>query len=216
MNEIEYTPEIMTAIPEKNGVEYEYDDETKQINEIRLFHKKFYKIVKPGDPDFEELEKEFIQKHPDLFIPDLPWDKIKIYTGYFGGMKKYNYPNPISIAGKAPEGWKNPEVKCLAPTWKCYKDYKDEVTDEFGYAQQWWKDHPWMAPTILKKIEEVVGKQEVITLMCYEKAPETDDYLNEIAGDLPRGVFCHRHLISEILRKAGYDSREFRGNSLTN
>ena len=107
----------------------------------------------------------------------------KIYTSYFGGLKKLpNTITPISICGKPIPGWTGLEFKKLAPSWSIYKEYKESF-DQERYIRRYQAE-------ILGKLnpQEILGEilnlsEGDIALVCYEKP----------------GDFCHRHLVASWL-----------------
>jgi hypothetical protein len=52
-----------------------------------------------------------------------------IYTGYFAKLKTYEQAGlkPVSIAGKAPDFYKGPQYKGLAPEYKMFNDWKKGI-----------------------------------------------------------------------------------------
>ena len=60
-----------------------------------------------------------------------------IYTGYFAKVKQYENAGltTVSISGKAPDFYKGPEYKGLAPRWQMFSDWKKGKIDNFGYTK---------------------------------------------------------------------------------
>jgi len=116
------------------------------------------------------------------------------YTTYYANVR--HLPKdvmPISIAGKAPDGWKGLEYKKLAPKkwffdeWKktgdndfYVKNFKKEVLDKLNPKEVW------------EELRKLSGGAP-FALVCYEKPTD----------------FCHRHLVAEWLDKNGYKIEEF-------
>lgn len=109
----------------------------------------------------------------------------KLYTSYFARIK--DLPDnvvPISICGKAPEGYKGLQYKVLAPRWSFFskwvashnndyfiKEYKEQVLDKVSMGK------------VLMDLIDMINKDKSkdICLVCYEKPND----------------FCHRHLVAE-------------------
>lgn len=119
---------------------------------------------------------------------------MKCYTTYFA--KVNSLPEgivPISICGKAPDAWAGLQYRKLAPRWWFFSKWKENHDNAF-YIENFDK--------------EVLGPKD---------PNETWDALSALSGGRPfalvcyekPGDFCHRHLVSEWLRKAGYDISEF-------
>lgn len=133
-----------------------------------------------------------------------------IYTTYFAKVKDLP-PNviPISICGKAPDGWKGLEYKKFAPKWNFFKVWK-ETHDNDYYIEHYQKE---VLDTLnfikviielqVKIPEEIRGKMTAsvskdpnyhIALVCYEKPQD----------------FCHRHLVAKWFEKNGIKVEEWR------
>ena len=128
---------------------------------------------------------------------------MKIYTTYFAKLKKL--PNDIvavpisnSIPGVTRENESqsdlaNRKYKKLVPPWYVVKAYKEN-----GDEQQYIADYKKLVldnlepHEVVKCLKNIVGYNDV-ALVCYEKS----------------GDFCHRHLVAEWLRNAGYDVEEW-------
>ena len=125
-------------------------------------------------------------------------NKMKIYTTYFAKVNKLpKYIQPISICGRAINGWSNPQFKKLAPSWSIYKELKYEGGSKERYTDRYKSE-------ILAKLDAKVVLSELlalredgredIALVCYEKP----------------GDFCHRHLIAEwLMDNIGIEVKEF-------
>ena len=118
---------------------------------------------------------------------------MKIYTSYYAKIKKI--PQDmflISIAGKCPDFYHGQEYKILAPKWSFFKIWKENHDNDF-YIKHFDEE-------VLSKLDphQVVndfyflsGGKDVV-LLCYEKSND----------------FCHRHLVADWLKKAGYECKE--------
>lgn len=132
-----------------------------------------------------------------------------IYTTYFANVK--NLPSniiPISIAGKAPEGWNGLEYKKLAPKWSFFSVWK-ETQDNDYYIEHYQKEvldvldvvrtlhelHGLLPYEVKVDIQSSVWSNSDwhIALICYEKSSD----------------FCHRHLVADWLNANGIECKEF-------
>ena len=108
-------------------------------------------------------------------------------TSYFAKLKFIE--RPVSISGRAPEFYRGPQFKILAPKlwfFQLYKEGKigpEEYTE--CYNEEVLKDLD--QKTIFDKLVDIY-KTEDLTLLCYEKP----------------GDFCHRHLVAKWFTEAGY------------
>ena len=118
---------------------------------------------------------------------------MKIYTSYFGNYRRFpSNMNPIAICAKPPQDFTGPCYKQLAPTYNTLMDYKNDG-DANKFVQRYKEE-------TLKKLNPVHVVNDMLNLiesnnilmLCYEK----------------KGSFCHRHLVAEWLRKAGYEVEE--------
>lgn len=124
-----------------------------------------------------------------------------IYTTYFAKLRRLP-PNiiPISICGKAPDGYKGLQYKKLAPKYDFFVQYKEDGNQEHYvkcYAERVTgvlNAKEVVAELYEKLSEEDKGKD--IALVCYEKP---DD-------------FCHRHLVADWLNENGYECKEYEEN----
>ena len=116
---------------------------------------------------------------------------MKIYTSYFANMRAFSKDGimAISIARYSPRWYQGPQFTAVAPTsymlsGACsHEEYLrkyDEILSRLNPQQ------------IVSSIESISRGKDV-ALCCYEKP----------------GDFCHRHLLSEWLRKNGYDVKEW-------
>lgn len=128
-----------------------------------------------------------------------------IYTTYFANLK--NLPEniiPVSICGKAPNGYRGLQYKKLAPKYSFFSKWKE--TGDNDYYVRCYRDEilntldPCNVVTELYKL--VYGGRTLteedldlsIVLVCYE-TPEK---------------FCHRHLVSRWLKQNGIPCYEWR------
>lgn len=106
---------------------------------------------------------------------------VQIYTSYFASVKKL--PEnlcPISISGKAPNGWAGLEYKKLAPKYQTWLKHHHGGTDE-DYVKEY-------NELVLSKLNDIEVVNELLKmadgkipcLICYE-TPEK---------------FCHRHVVA--------------------
>lgn len=116
-----------------------------------------------------------------------------IYTTYFSNIK--NLPDnvvPIAICGKVPDGWTGFRCKRLAPKWNFFKRWK--ITGDNKYYIREFNEQvlkPLNPHEVVKSLMDRYG--ENIALVCYERPDK----------------FCHRHLVAEWLRQAGYEVEEY-------
>lgn len=123
-----------------------------------------------------------------------------IYTSYFGGMAMlrsagFKPGQLVSIARSPPlqfTGMKDVRsYKLLAPSWSLLNDWHrgmkpSEYVARFEKEQLEGLNPTQIAPELLQKEKEVV-------LLCYE----------------PPGQFCHRHIVADWFKKAGYQTEEW-------
>jgi hypothetical protein len=136
-----------------------------------------------------------------------------IYTGYFGGLKKYKYPNPISIALKPPDYWTGDCAKWLAPQnewfWKWKNSLKDltnkNAIEEYSRLFFQTTLRGTSPQEIIDRLGNHLSKEDC-TLLCFEKAPI--EKIVDIDTLVVGKDFCHRHLISQYLRNCGFESYE--------
>lgn len=103
-------------------------------------------------------------------------------------MKGVYGENLVSIAGKTPDGFRGSIYKKLAPKYDWWMEWKYENHDDVWYVEKY-------KETVLSQLDphEVVKKLGEDAILCCYETPEK---------------FCHRHLIAEWLREAGYDIEE--------
>ena len=120
---------------------------------------------------------------------------MKCYTSYFANVR--NLPEgivPISICGKAPDGWKGIEYRRLAPKWWFFKEWKENHDNDFYIRNFNAEVLDKLNPTeVWKKLSEL-SDGKPFALICYEKP----------------GDFCHRHLVAEWLGENGYEIEEWK------
>ena len=116
---------------------------------------------------------------------------MKIYTSYFANMKALTKENilPISIARYSPRWYNGPRYTNVAP-------YGYMISGNCSHEQYLQKYDDILknlnADNVVNDIKSISQGRDV-ALCCYEKS----------------GDFCHRHLLSEWLRKNGYDVNEW-------
>lgn len=116
---------------------------------------------------------------------------MKIYTSYFANMKALGKENilPISIARYSPRWYNGPRYTNVAP----YGYMLQESCSHEQYLQKYDEILSHLnADKVVNDIKTISQGRDV-ALCCYEKP----------------GDFCHRHLLSEWLRKNGYDVNEW-------
>ena len=124
---------------------------------------------------------------------------IMIYTSYFAKLKSLpSGITPIAICYNTPIWYMGPTYKKLAPTYNMIRKYKqDHDTKEYTNKFE---------AQILSNlnVHEVIQDLEAlgstllhwsgdICLICYEKSSD----------------FCHRHLVADWFRQAGYECEEW-------
>lgn len=99
-------------------------------------------------------------------------------TSYFGNIR--NVENPLSISLKAPDWYKGPEYKILAPKYDFLMRYKAGFINAATYTDLYYeKVLSQLNPSnVWQDIVEKYG--EDVTLLCYELPDE----------------FCHRHIVA--------------------
>lgn len=136
-----------------------------------------------------------------------------IYTTYFAQLR--NLPSnvvPISICRFPPQWFHGLEYLKLAPSWSILKRWKDGTKD-CNAVQEYIQDfrgqvlNSLSVVRVLDEIQvsipnEIKAKMQSpvwrndewhVALVCYEKPSD----------------FCHRHLVSQWLRDAGYVCKEW-------
>jgi len=106
-----------------------------------------------------------------------------IYTGYYAKLKTYEKAGlqPVSIAGRAPDFYKGPQYKSLAPEYKMFMDWKKGRINNSEYTTIFLKHLETLDKEAVRRALEGFG--EDVILLCYEKP----------------GDFCHRHIVADWL-----------------
>ena len=121
--------------------------------------------------------------------------KREIYTTYFANLKNlYSDIVPISICGRAPDGWTGLQYKKLAPHWSFFKEWKENHDNDF-YIMHFNDEvlSTLNASAVINELFELAHSDK-IALVCYEKP---DD-------------FCHRHLVADwITNYTDIEVREY-------
>ena len=123
-----------------------------------------------------------------------------IYTTYFAKLKKL--PDniiPIAICAKPPSGYTGPIYRPLAPKYDFFAKYKingdkEEFTENY-IGQVLNQLNPVSVVTNLYYQACLAPNTCDIALVCFEKSTD----------------FCHRHLVADWLREAGYECEEWEG-----
>ena len=121
-----------------------------------------------------------------------------IYTTYFAKLKKLPKDIiPIAICAKPPKGYGGPVYMPLAPKYYFFAKYKingdqEEFTENY-IGQVLNKLNPVSVVTNLYYQACLAPNSCDIALVCFEKSSD----------------FCHRHLVAEWLRNAGYECEEW-------
>lgn len=120
---------------------------------------------------------------------------MKIYTTNFANLR--NVPKdiiPISICGKSPDWWEGLKYPALAPKYWWWRIWKDEDKGEDWYTQKYMSTVlDCLMPISVVSDLKALAEDHDIALVCYEKP----------------GDFCHRHLVAQWLRDAGYSVEEW-------
>lgn len=124
---------------------------------------------------------------------------MKIYTTYFNNL--INLPDtiiPISICGKPPHYWIGREYKKLAPKYDFFKVWKQTHDNDY-YVEQFNKQvlNNLDPAQVVNELFQMVPSDCTVALVCYEKPNQ----------------FCHRHLVADWLRSAGYEVSEYMGSN---
>lgn len=125
---------------------------------------------------------------------------MKIYTSYYAKCRKIPHTiTRISIAGKAPTGYRGIEYKVLAPKKDFFMKWKDNHDNDY-YIECFNKQvlSVLNPADVYNRLEELSGGQDIV-LLCYEKS----------------GDFCHRHLVADWLSKnLGIEVKEWTGDEV--
>ena len=132
------------------------------------------------------------QKDFGEFICNQLNQSVLIYTSYFANIKKLpTILCPISIAGKAPDGWNGPQYKKLAPKYETWKNYQqNKKKDEHNAVERYVLDY---YETVLDNRDSIVVVNDLLSLadgkipclICYEKP----------------GEFCHRMVVTDWINR---------------
>lgn len=111
---------------------------------------------------------------------------MKIYTSYYAKCRRIPHTiTRISIAGKAPAGYRGTEYKVLAPKKEFFMKWKENHDNNYYIKcfneQVLFHLNP---VEVYNRLEELSCGQDIV-LICYEKS----------------GDFCHRHLVADWLSK---------------
>jgi hypothetical protein len=145
-----------------------------------------------------------------------------IYTGYFAKINEYvKYGlKLISISNTSPklEGIKIEEFKPLAPgkwiyPWKNdLKNRPDLDRAKIEYINTYFTKflNNFTPEKLFNNLYTFTDGCDAI-LLCYEKYPEQTDFngIVELEWLKAGSTFCHRHLVSDFLRRGGYGCCEF-------
>lgn len=109
------------------------------------------------------------------------------YTTYFAQVRKIDpTANLVSIALKTPKGFPGRRYLKLAPSWEILEAIK-RTGDEEAYTKQFMEQ---LSRLNVHEVAHELGEGAI--LVCYEG----------------KGRFCHRHLVGDWLRGAGYQVKE--------
>ena len=125
---------------------------------------------------------------------------MELYTSYFANLRNIDKSIiPVSIARIKPSWYNGLEFKAIAPSMQLLKWYKynNEYTQnekERINTDIFKKEvfDRYTATAIYTSILRLTDGADKAVLLCYEKY----------------GDFCHRHLVSDYLNKAGYPCNE--------
>lgn len=111
---------------------------------------------------------------------------MKIYTSYYAKCRRIPHTiTRISIAGKAPAGYRGTEYKVLAPKKEFFMKWKENHDNNYYIKCFNEQVLSCLNPVeVYNKLEELSCGQDIV-LICYEKS----------------GDFCHRHFVADWLSK---------------
>lgn len=117
-----------------------------------------------------------------------------IYTTYFSRLK--SLPKeivPISICGKAPDGYKGLQYKKLAPKYDFFMKWKE--THDNDYYIRCFNKQVLSALNVKEVVADLMAMSagQDIALICYERP----------------GEFCHRHLVANWLNQNNIKVKEY-------
>lgn len=110
---------------------------------------------------------------------------MKLYTSNYA--RNGSNPNAVAISIRPPDWYRGRTYADLAPTWEIVMGVKQGTITNDEYTRRY--------KLILSKLDPhttVNNLGEGAILLCYESPDK----------------FCHRHLVAEWLRGAGYDVQE--------
>lgn len=119
-----------------------------------------------------------------------------MFTSYFANIE--NLPKdvvPIAISQKVPAFYRGRRFIKLAPKESILQEWK-ETHDDITYIDQYTTMilNRLIPSDVVFELEKLTGtSSEKICLLCYEKPKD----------------FCHRHLVSDWLRKSGFNCKEY-------
>ena len=109
---------------------------------------------------------------------------MTIYTTYFAKVKDLPKDiTPISICGKAPDGWTGLQCKHLAPKWTFFQEWKKNGDNNY-YIEHFQK--------------EVLDTQDAYHIYCELLAMSPTEKIALVCYEKPTD-FCHRHLVAQWL-----------------
>lgn len=122
-----------------------------------------------------------------------------IYTTYFSKLNKLP-PDiiPISICGKAPDGYNGLQYKKLAPKYSFFAEWKKTKDNDMYIREFNTQVLNKLCPTYTRyELFNLAGQLNPfckdIALVCYEKPSD----------------FCHRHLVAQWFKDNGIECEEF-------
>ncbi len=117
-----------------------------------------------------------------------------IYTSYFGMLRKI--PSsivPIAICRYPPKWYRGLTYKALAPPTHLLKAWNGGGITERDYIRVYGSEvlNALNPNAVVDKLSQMADDRDVV-LLCYEKSD----------------FFCHRHLVADWLKQAGYECEE--------
>ena len=135
----------------------------KQFHICEKFHKRLY-----------HFSKCYGNLHPNLECCNeckfMSIKNVNLYTTYFANLK--NLPStvtPVSICGRAPEGYSGLQYKKLAPKWEFFKVWKETHDNEYyieNFNEQVLNKLDFIE--VVEELTDLTGSN-AIALVCYEK-----------------------------------------------
>ena len=137
-------------------------------------------------------------------------ENIEYYTSYFANpdLKKDSRALLVSIAGKPPKGYDGAQYKKLAPSWDIWSQWHDsEDPDKNDRYTKRFKSE------ILAKLDPNEVNEDLLELfkLYYDKENRNYNKIILLCYESPDN-FCHRHLVANWLRDAGFDISEYPKN----